>query len=664
MVRACGGAAWSRARHCFSGARFRRVPVDLSTTAVLTIGRMDRRGRTSAWLFAAGFIAACGILAGIASASDTKAWRLISASPAYPPTLRVPIGVYDPVRHRVLAIDTDYQHQQQVVRVFDPSPEPHWSTLAVSSTAPEQEYLASIVYDPVRDRLLRFGGETETEALDVWALTLHGVPAWQQIESQRPSPRQRFGHSTIYDPAHDRVILFGGAGYEPGVVGWVYHSDVWAFSLASNTWTALLPDSVGPGGREGHGALFDPAGDRMLLFGGHFDAGTRSFLNDLWELSLGGTIVWSELHPTGPVPGARSAFGTVYDPVRRRMLIHGGVNEQSGVEPDEVWALSLAGPPAWTRITTADMPRGRSYPVDVYDPVEDRLLACGGGGYPQSSALSLSDPVRWDDVLPTRPLKAPGDRSGHIVVRDTRRDRFVVIGGGFSPVDSSMWSFDADGPDHWMPMTASYLPTGPLSWFNLSPIAVYDSLGDRILLCDGSQAWSHPAAASGTWTPLGPPRPRDVLSLGWGAGLALDTRRNRLIMTGGLNDAGHVQYETDPGIWSLSLGASAEWSRIGTMPQECGSVGHDSYYDPIGDRLVLFGGLWMCGKFAVFRHYGPIVWTTPLDSSLQWSAFNFSTGALPPAPPDAHSAFDPTRGRLYLFADSLAWTRGVDDTAP
>lgn len=612
------------------------------------------RSGTSIWVGVIAVVVACGVLAGIARASDTKVWRLLTESAAFPPAFQVPLGVYDPVRHRVLVIDT--YNQPLVVHVFDPAPEPHWSTLEVSGIPAQQPSLSSIVYDPVRDRLLGFGG-SGAPVMEVWALTLSGPPAWQKLATTGVAPQIRGGTSTVYDPIHDRVILCGG-------VATTFLSDVWEFSLATDTWSALTPNGVAPGGREGHGAVYDPIGQRMVLFGGHYESGTRRFWNDVWELSLGDTLVWSEMSLTGPIPGARSAFGTIYDPVRHRMLIHGGINVGSGIEPDNLWALSLSAPPGWTEIHTADTLRGRSYPIDAYDPTEDRLLACGGGGYPQTSELSLSAPARWNALLPTRPPGGPSARTGHAVVYDTRRDRFVVIGGTFSSADSAMWSFNVDGPDHWQATrAASYVPAGPLDWFGLLPVVVYDSLGDRIIACDGWQAFSIPAAASGDWTPLGPLRPYDDMSLGLGAGIAIDSRRNRLIVTGGLVPAGHVQYQTVPGVWSLSLGPSPEWSRIGTMPQDCGSAGHASFYDPVHDRLLLLGGVWVCGKFAYLRRYGPTVWSTPLDSLLEWTALDSPAGALPTAPPDAQAAYDPRHGQFHLFADSLAWTRSVDDTA-
>ena len=583
-------------------------------------------------------------------AADVAAWHLLASTPALPPTLGIPLGVYDPMRGRVLAIDQDPRLLRAPgVRVFDPMPQPHWSTL-VDDTRP-----GSLVYDPVRDRLLAFGAQ-------VWALSLSGPLAWQQLDTNGASPPPRGGQSAIYDPANDRVIMFGGASGTP-----VYLADVWAFSLTSNTWTELHPAGVAPGGREGHGAIYDPVLQRMLVFGGHYEAASRGFWNDLWQLSLDDAPTWTELHPAGTLPGARSAFGTVYDPVRRRMLIHGGINAQSGVEPDDLWALSLDGAPAWTPILTANHLRGHSYPVDVYDPVADRLLRCGAGGYPLTSELSLADPTEWHSVLPADPVPSPGTHTGHAVVYDSRRDRFTELGGESSPVDSSMWSFAPRDPGQWTPLSS--LTTPDFDYFltgTHTQRAAYDSLDDRLLAFDGGQIWSTPAEGENEWTPLGPQVPFEYLNFedpGFDAGVSLDSRNHRLILTGGFLPAGHAQIGSAKGVWALPLEAAAQWTQLGDLPQPYGSALHASFYDPIRRRLVLVGGCWNGGHISIpIRNYWATVWTTPVDSSLAWTDLSSATETLPPGPPTSRAAFDPRRNRLYLFADSTVWMRDVDDT--
>src|SRR5262249_50616094 len=86
----------------------------------------------------------------------------------------------------------------------------------------------------------------------------------------------RIGSSAIYDPVRDRMVVFGGQAQ-----GNLYLNDVWALSLAGTpAWTALTPTGTPPSGRTGHTAIYDPVRDRMVVFGGA--VGDNQFLNEVW----------------------------------------------------------------------------------------------------------------------------------------------------------------------------------------------------------------------------------------------------------------------------------------------------------------------------------------------------------------------------------------------
>jgi hypothetical protein len=66
------------------------------------------------------------------------------------------------------------------------------------------------VYDPVRHRLITMGGMSQTLQGGVWALTLSGTPTWTSLNPSGSGPGPIRWHSAIYDPMGDRVIVFGG----------------------------------------------------------------------------------------------------------------------------------------------------------------------------------------------------------------------------------------------------------------------------------------------------------------------------------------------------------------------------------------------------------------------------------------------------------------------
>jgi pimeloyl-ACP methyl ester carboxylesterase len=145
----------------------------------------------------------------------------------------------------------------------------------------------------VRDRMVVFGGYSYdydglTYSLnDVWALSLAGTPAWTELSPSDGVPG-RYAHSAIYDPARDRMVVFGGSFFDN--IGPVrdrmaarqigYFNDVWALSLTGTAaWTELAP-STQPPARSGHSAIYDPVRDRMVVFNG------SSGLNDLLALEF------------------------------------------------------------------------------------------------------------------------------------------------------------------------------------------------------------------------------------------------------------------------------------------------------------------------------------------------------------------------------------------
>src|SRR5262249_46918603 len=128
------------------------------------------------------------------------------------------------------------------------------------------------IYDPTGDRMILWGGDPITHP-EVWALPLSGDPQWAQLETSGAAPGQRWGHAAVYDPNRNRMIIFGGFDNN------FLLNDVWALSLGGTpTWTQLVPGGTPPPRRRSLAAIFDPAGDRMIVYGGY----DGSFLSDVW----------------------------------------------------------------------------------------------------------------------------------------------------------------------------------------------------------------------------------------------------------------------------------------------------------------------------------------------------------------------------------------------
>jgi hypothetical protein len=182
--------------------------------------------------------------------------------------------------------------------------------------------------------MLVFGGDDGSGSgrNDVWALSFAGSPAWSLVTPTGSPPPPRHSHTATYDPVNDRMVVFGGDS------DFVPLNDAWALSLTgSPAWNVLAPAGTPPSVRDSHTAVFDPVRHRIVVFGG--DDGTGGGFNDVWALSLSGSPAWAELAPAGTPPSPRHFHSAIYDPVRDRMITFEGAPEDGGSSLAP-WALA------------------------------------------------------------------------------------------------------------------------------------------------------------------------------------------------------------------------------------------------------------------------------------------------------------------------------------
>src|SRR5262245_15924916 len=282
------------------------------------------------------------------SLGDAPAWQIISTDPAAP-NRDSPVAILDPVRDRIIVFGGANQSGalQNDVWVFPLSQNGPWSQLTVVGTPPAPRWLHCGIYDPVRDRLIVFGGNSDLN--DVWALSLSGTPTWTQILPSGAAPPQRCQSSAVYDPVRDRMIVIGGRDSE------TYFNDTWALSLGdSPQWTPLNVAAAGPDPLSGHSAVYDAARDLIWLFGGRDGDNQNPCRNDLWELSLSGIPTWVKMSPDGTPPSVRAHHSAVLDPSSDRMVVFGGWDR--GSRFNDTWFLQLAGAPTWFDIDNPPPP--------------------------------------------------------------------------------------------------------------------------------------------------------------------------------------------------------------------------------------------------------------------------------------------------------------------
>jgi hypothetical protein len=263
------------------------------------------------------------------------------------------------------------------------------------------------IYDPVRDRMILFDGLEPggTCSHQVWSFDLAESTGWQQITTSGSPTYGCWDHSAVYDPVRDRVLCYGG---------WNASTDVWSLPLtdAAPTWSRLTTGGPTPYNRREHAMIYDPVRDRLLLFAGR-DGGSEYF--DLWELKLSGTPTWRKLmehQPELPMP-KRGLLNVsmLYDPVGDRLLAFGGRDDAQydylNVHYNSVWSLPLAADSlAWEELhPSGSLPSGRELAAAVFDATRNQMVIFGGATtrtqVPSVDVLKLSPPL----AVPTHPVK-------------------------------------------------------------------------------------------------------------------------------------------------------------------------------------------------------------------------------------------------------------------
>ena len=480
---------------------------------------------------------------------------------------------------------------QGQVWALAPGPSSVWTQLQPTGGGPGSRGGCSVIYDSPRDRLIVFGGQAKTtRSNEAWALSLAEPPAWTLLAPTGTPPTGRTGHSAIYDPPRQRMIVFGG---NDGSV----RNEVWSLTLSGTpAWSQLSPSGLGPPvARELHSAVYLSSGQAMLIFGGRNSAGTPR--NDTWALSLSGTVAWGT--PSGLIgPATRYGHSAVMDPDGTRMLVYGGTGA-AGTPLGDVQSLHFSPSYAWAEITPSQPPpAARTRHASVADPGTGTMVLIGGTG---ASGAALGDVwamrfvspswARWwveeNSVLPRR--------SGHSAVLDAARQRILVFGGIHYkyPTDSAyndVWAFSLGAMPGWTRLTPAGTPPAPRAFHT----AIMDPVRDRMIVHGGN-----------CYSPIG-----------W--------------------------YLTDD-VWQLSLSGTPTWSAIttGGSNNPWPAMRERAVYDPVGDRMWVHGGddIWTTREF---------VWNLPLSGTPNWSLLETPGSA--PAFRRGHTAvYDPENRRMLVF---------------
>lgn len=389
-----------------------------------------------------------------------------------------PIGlgsaIYDPIRDRVVVFADS-------VRALSLSGTPTW-TVVTNNSMPRSH---SAIYDPVRDRVVLHGGCVGVDCgfTETWAFSLSGPPVWTQLLVNGPLVSYQ---SAVYDPSHDRMVVFGGYGKQ--IYYYWSSRELWTLSFASMQWKEQTPPN--PPRACSIPAVRDPARSRAIVF----DDSVR-------VMGLGGLPTWNALAATGPTP--RQEFSAIVDPQRDRMMLFGGWVWSGNTKQQltDLWTLSLSSPETWASAIASGTPPASSRPA-VHDPLRDRMLVIGTQNI---WALALAAPMAWSAIVPSG--TPPPVDSGYIAVHDAAHDRVLVFGGGGAGgLVNDVWELVLAPAPAWNHLAPSGTPPAP----RVNAIAAIDPGRNRMVISGGmfndgtvaTDTWAMTLSPSPAWTQL------------------------------------------------------------------------------------------------------------------------------------------------------------------
>jgi N-acetylneuraminic acid mutarotase len=246
-----------------------------------------------------------------------------------------------------------------------------WRPIATQGETPSARSRAGAAWDEEHRQLYLFGGSGVAGYTDeLWRFDVE-TRAWQQLETEGTSPRAGEDLSLVWDPVQEQLLAYGGTRGEGGT------SDLHAYRPAANAWISLgNQDRPEPVRRYRHSAVWDPVGERMLVFAGYGGPEVGSYLDDLWSYDPAADT-WEQLDAGQTAPPPRAWHRAAWDPVQERLLVLGGF--AGGVDYlDDVWAYDPEAD-AWEELSFAEpAPTARAQHSAVW--AVDSLLVFGGSG--------------------------------------------------------------------------------------------------------------------------------------------------------------------------------------------------------------------------------------------------------------------------------------------
>ena len=522
------------------------------------------------------------------------------------------------------------------------APPAEWTIVKTNGTPPSVRSDCAMVFDATGNRLLVFGGrDFYGQAFgDLWQLSLDGVPTWTPLVTGGDAPSARAQAGACFNDSRGILVVFGGVDGGGGLVdGNIHQVDL---RQPDPAWTQWSPAGVSPTARRSLVMCDVPEEDGLVVFGGNDGA---SNLNDAYRMPYG-THEWSAIDGAGDVPPSVTGALGVYDPIDGALLVWGGSGSDG-----EVHALALATD-TWTlapNISWQSAPVPGAHPVGAWTGENGQFLVLDGDNGAQTFEFHYlpANGSYWQDW---RGPGATADISyGSTFVYDPERDIAFLSNGrnGYTQPVQSTWSYGFGAQKGWYNtfftgIEGNYTPA------LARHVSVWDRKRNRMLVFGGVDAsyarrndvYAMQDTMGGYYywhqmAPAGtPPTGR------YGTAAIYDPVGDRMLVFGGSDTSGSPRND----LWQLSLSGTPTWTQINAPGGPSAREDHTAIYDAAHHRMIVFGGV---------NAPSGEVWALNLPS-LTWTQLQ-PTGTMPPMHYQHTAVYDSRRGRMLVFGGGVTW---------
>lgn len=262
-----------------------------------------------------------------------------------------------------------------------------WSEL-LSSSSPDDRNSPAMVYDPIKERVILFGGINQDNFFnDTWELDLI-TNEWSKIETEN-SPGLIADAEMVFDEVNQEVVLFGGH-WQSG-----YFDETWIFDVTEDTWIKLNV-TIHPSQRYGHRMVYSAKKQSIVLFAGHAYNVSDTVNNDMWIYNCS-TKQWSEL-VIDSLPPTRYWHDIAYDIVDEKIVMFGGrLNWFNFDCREDTWEFDEESE-QWIEVDTDLNPGARMFFSMIYNEKEKTIILFGGNQNPYTEI--------YDDLWEYNPRKS------------------------------------------------------------------------------------------------------------------------------------------------------------------------------------------------------------------------------------------------------------------